>query len=91
VPTVTEQPPTAGIIYCEEARRLLEEFGETVQEVMRLHEHQFQETISGDPECNRFDLLIHMANEKKNAAKYAYMRHLETHGCSTYDDAPDSI
>jgi hypothetical protein len=27
----------------------------------------------------------HMANEKKQAAKYAYIRHLESHGCSNFD------
>jgi hypothetical protein len=25
-----------------------------------------------------------MANERKHEAKYAYLRHLESHGCSTY-------
>ncbi|HEY3837645.1 MAG TPA: hypothetical protein VGL72_13785 [Bryobacteraceae bacterium] len=49
---------------------------------MTLHERQFLAVVEGDPDANRFDLLIHTANEKKQAAKYVYMTHMETHGCS---------
>ena len=69
--------------YCEESRRLLEAFGAAVQELLRLHEQQFLSAVEGDPDCNRFALLIHMANEKKQQAKYDYMLHMETHGCSS--------
>lgn len=67
---------------CEEHNRLLDEFGEVVQELLRLHEQQFLAVVEGDIDCYRFDLLIHMANEKKQLAKYAYLRHVESHGCS---------
>ncbi len=66
---------------CDEHRRLLGEFGTAVRDLLRLHEQQFLAITQGDPECNRFDLLIHMANEKKQLAKYAYISHLESHGC----------
>ena len=69
---------------CQEHDRLLDAFGEAVQEVLKLHEQQFLAIVDGDSECNRFDLLIHMANEKKQAAKYAYIRHVEAHGCSRH-------
>ncbi|MDP8980074.1 MAG: hypothetical protein M3O35_05725 [Acidobacteriota bacterium] len=69
-------------IYCEEGRRLLDAFGATVREVLALHEQQFAAIVNGEPDSDRFDLLIHMANERKQAAKYAYMHHIETHGCS---------
>ena len=72
-----------GPAFCRESRDLLDAFGETVQELLLLHEQQFQSIVGGDQESDRFDLLIHMANEKKHTAKYAYLRHLETHGCST--------
>ena len=75
----------SGPAFCPESRSLLDAFGETVQELLLLHEQQFQATVAGDPYSDRFDLLIHMANEKKHEAKYAYLRHLETHGCSTSD------
>jgi hypothetical protein len=73
---------SAPVSYCDESRRLLEAFGETVQGLLILHEQQFLAIVDGDLDCHRFDLLIHMANEKKQQAKYAYMHHVETHGCS---------
>ena len=76
----------APVIYCDESRRLLEEFGEAVQRLLILHEQQFLAIVDGDLECHRFDLLIHMANENKQQAKYAYMHHVETHGCSSIND-----
>ncbi len=78
---MTENAIRKNISYCEENRRLMEEFGQAVQELISLHEEQFRSVIEGDPDSTRFDLLIHMANEKKRDAKYALMRHLEEHGC----------
>jgi hypothetical protein len=69
-------------IYCEEAKRLLDAFGGTVQALVKLHEQQFLAIVDGDSTAIRFDLLIHDAAEKKQNAKYAYMNHLESHGCS---------
>lgn len=69
---------------CQEHNRLLDAFGEAVQELIKLHEQQFQAILDGDSECQRFDVLIHMANEKKQLAKYAYVRHVEDHGCSKF-------
>lgn len=70
---------------CEESRRLLDLFGAAVHELMKIHEEQFHAIVYGDGESSRFDLLIHMANEKKQGAKYAYMRHVDSHGCANYD------
>jgi tRNA splicing endonuclease len=50
--------------------------------VITLLEDQFQAVLQGDEDSGRFDDLIHMANERKREAKYAYLHHLETHGCS---------
>ena len=91
----TEDLPTTPrkskpAVYCEESRGLLNAFGDTVREVLALHEQQFEAIVNGDSDSDRFDLLIHMANEKKQAAKYAYLHHLETHGCSTADDIHQS-
>ena len=82
-----DTPPVGSerrISGCEEHDRLLDAFGAAVQEVLKLHEQQFLAIVDGDDECNRFDLLIHMANETKQAAKYAYIRHVESHGCSKH-------
>ncbi len=67
---------------CKEHNRLLDEFGAAVRELLELHEQQFHAIVAGESECERFDILIHMANEKKQLAKYVYLRHLEQHSCS---------
>jgi len=69
--------------YCDIARQLLDAFGETVQELMKLHEQQFRCVLAGDTSANRFDILIHEANERKQQAKYTYMAHLDIHGCAS--------
>ena len=74
---------------CAEARRLLDLFGEMVQQLVMLHEQQFLAVVEGDEGAPRFDLLIHEANEKKHEAKYAYLRHLDEHGCSLTNDADE--
>ena len=81
-PTGTEAPSRQS--GCEEHNRLLDEFGIAVRALIDLHEQQFLAIVDGDSECHRFDLLIHMANEKKQLAKYAYLRHVQEHGCSNY-------
>jgi len=60
----------------------LDGFGIAVHELLSLHEQQFAAIVNGESDSERFDLLIHMANEKKQAAKYAYLHHVETHGCT---------
>jgi hypothetical protein len=77
------KPRIRSAVYCEEGRGLLNAFGEAVHAVLAVHEQQFVAIVNGDSESDRFDLLIHMANERKQAAKYAYLHHLETHGCSS--------
>ena len=68
--------------YCVQAKELLDAFAATVHELIRLHEDQFKALVDGDPEAQRFDDLIHLANQRKQKAKYDYVHHLETHGCS---------
>jgi hypothetical protein len=70
---------------CGGHNSLLEEFGAAVRELLELHEQQWSAIVDGDNDCYRFDLLIHMANEKKQLAKYAYLRHVEAHGCSDFN------
>ena len=75
-----------GLVYCQDAKELLDAFAESIRELVKLHEEQFQAVISGDSDSNRLDELIHQANDRKRQAKYAYLQHLETHGCSTISD-----
>ena len=74
-----------SVAYCKEAKELLDAFAEAIRALIRLHEDQFQALVAGDPDSQRFEDLIHMANERKRQTKYAYMHHLENHGCSTFD------
>jgi two-component system, chemotaxis family, response regulator Rcp1 len=74
-----------GRAVCTENRRLLDEFGAAVHELLKIHEEQFRAIVYGDGDSSRFDLLIHMANERKQLAKYAYIGHVESHGCANYD------
>jgi hypothetical protein len=71
------------VTFCERRKALLDAFGAAVQDLVKLHEQQFLTVVEGDVSANRFDILIHDANEKKQNAKYAYMSHLEQHGCSS--------
>ena len=71
-----------GLLYCQDAKELLDAFAAAIHDLMKLHEQQFQSVIGGDLESTRFDDLIHIMNERKHKAKYAYVHHLETHGCS---------
>jgi hypothetical protein len=68
---------------CEEHNRLLDEFGKAVQRLLELHQQQYRAIVDGESECQRFDILIHVGNEEKQSAKYAYLRHVESHGCLT--------
>ena len=72
-------------LQCEEHRRLLDNFAAVVKELLALHQQQFGAAVDGDPDCTRFDPLIEMANQKKQEAKYAYLRHVEEHGCNRFD------
>jgi len=79
------EPMPAGIIYCGEARRLLDALADAIHELIQVHEKQFKALIQGDLDCARFDLSIFEAKQAKDAAKYAYLGHLDEHCCSTLE------
>ena len=56
-------------------------FLDAIRELTMLQNDQAKAVIEGDADFARFDLLIHMANEKKDHAKYALLFHIEQHGC----------
>src|SRR5258708_11436523 len=58
-----------GLGYCQEARKLLENYGLAVHELVELHQEQFESVIGGDLDSMRFDDLIHMANERKHESE----------------------
>jgi hypothetical protein len=71
--------------FCEEKNRLLGEFLKAIRELIDLQRQQTQAVIDsatdGDAEFMRFDLLLHLAQDKKDRAKYAWIAHVEEHGC----------
>ena len=74
-----QAPPSPG--FCEERYRLLDAFVDAVHELNRLHDQQIKAVIGGDRDFARFDPLIYLAQERKEAAKYTWMVHIETHHC----------
>ncbi|MGA2136442.1 MAG: hypothetical protein ABSH50_29480 [Bryobacteraceae bacterium] len=69
------------IAFCEEKKRLLQEFLDSVRELLALQNQQTQAVINEDPDFARFDILMHAAQEKKERAKYAWIAHVEQHHC----------
>ncbi len=72
---------TPEIGFCEEKHRLLDDFLDAVHELSLLQSAQTRSVIRGEPDFLRFDLPLHFALEKKEKAKYAWIAHVEEHGC----------
>jgi hypothetical protein len=71
----SEQSPESR--FCEEKHRLTLEFTAAVQELIDLQNRQTAAVIAGDPDFSRFDVLIHIARERKDQVKYALLSHVE--------------
>jgi hypothetical protein len=67
--------------YCGEKQRLMQELLGSIRELLDMQEQQLKAVVSKDPEFARFDILLEMANVRKRAAKYRYLRHVESHEC----------
>lgn len=66
---------------CEEKLRLMEEFLAAATDLVTAHNEQVKALIEEDSGFSRFDLVIHAATERKRRAKYAYLAHIDKHGC----------
>ena len=76
------RPVIPEVGYCAEKNRLLDEFLHAIQAMNALQNEQTHAVIAGDPDFSRFDILIQMAQERKDAAKYAWIAHVESHNCA---------
>jgi hypothetical protein len=76
-----ERTRVPAIGFCREKNRLLDEFLEASRAVMALQNEQTQAVIQGDSDFPRFDVLLHLAHDRKEMAKYAWIAHVESHGC----------
>jgi len=75
------EPDPPKIPSCVEKRRLVKALTEGIQDMIMLQQQQIDAVIHDDPDFSRFDLLLHMSAERKQQAKYAFVEHLEKHGC----------
>jgi len=71
----------AEVSFCETKQKLIEDFVEAVHEISVLQKQQTQAAVDDDQDFSRFDVLLHLAQERKEAAKYAWIVHVETHQC----------
>ena len=78
---LTERAEPNEIGFCEIRQRLVDAFTAAVREISFIENEQMQAVIEGDSDFSRFDLLLHYAQEKKDTAKYAWIAHVESHGC----------
>ena len=67
--------------FCIEKNRLRSEFVTAIRELNSILVQQTQAVISGDADFTRLDLLLHLAQEKKEQAKYRWIAHVEAHHC----------
>jgi hypothetical protein len=67
--------------FCDDKLRLMEDFMAAATDLVSVHNDQVKALLEDDADFSRFDLLIHLASERKRRAKYEYMIHLEKHGC----------
>jgi len=67
--------------FCRENLRLRQDILEAIRRVTQLQADQTRAVIEDDPDFARFDLLLHLALEKKDQSKYAWIAHVESHGC----------
>jgi hypothetical protein len=79
------------IWFCEEKQRLSNEFLAAVSELSAIQGQQTQAVIDGDSDFARFDVLLHLAQEKKERAKYAWIAHVEEHHCGEGEQADETI
>ena len=80
-PTKAQAAGKPKIGFCGEKHRLMHEFLDTIREITTVQNLQTKAVIEGDPDFARFDVLLHLAQERKDQAKYAWIAHVEFHHC----------
>jgi hypothetical protein len=78
----SERADAPKLWFCREKQRLTDQLLEAIHELTVLHDHQAQSVIDSDLDFPSFDILLHLAQEKKNDAKYAWIEHVELHRCA---------
>jgi hypothetical protein len=76
------RPP--DIAFCKEKFQLLSDLVDAIHELNTLQNAQTQAIINEDQDFGRFDILLHLAQEKKETAKYRWIGHVEAHRCGEW-------
>lgn len=76
-----KRSPIPEVGFCEQKNRLLRDFLKAIQDLNDILSQQTRAVIESDPDFSRFDVLLHLAQEKKDMAKYAWIAHVEAHRC----------
>lgn len=71
----------SSVMFCEHKKRLQDDFISATRYLNSLLTEQVHSVIEGDPDFARFDVLIHMAQDAKENAKYAWIGHVDSHQC----------
>jgi hypothetical protein len=66
---------------CLTVRKLLQLFIAAERHMNGLTEQQVKAALDGDEDLERFDVLIHDADEQRRNAKYVYLNHVDEHSC----------
>jgi hypothetical protein len=74
-----EEPGVKAL--CEEKARFERTFIQAIRDLNAFQKEQVEAILAGDGDSCRFDTLIFMAQENKDLAKYAWLAHVEEHGC----------
>jgi hypothetical protein len=86
---LTDTLPKFAAGYCEEKKRLQDEFLQAAHSINELLSRQTRALIENDPEFARYDALLHHAQSRKEAAKFAWLSHIDAHGCREHFDGLD--
>ena len=70
-----------AVAFCAEKKRLADRLLDAIHELAVLHGQQMRAVAEDDPDFSRFDVPLYRAQEEKDKAKYAWIAHVETHGC----------
>jgi hypothetical protein len=84
-----ERAQVPEIAFCEEKQRLTDLLLEAIHELTSLHSRQTQTVIESNRDFPRFDVLLQLAQQKKDNAKYAWIEHVESHRCSESGEFED--
>jgi hypothetical protein len=77
----TENPTRYALAFCGEKKRLQDDFLAATRNLNALLNQQMLAVIEGDSDFARFDVLLHIAQERKEMAKYAWIGHVDSHHC----------